>query len=293
VDDLVMPEGPESVEQPTDQLDAADDAEVLPDWATWAPPWDSVSAKLVHAWRHFTLLTSTSREFVQRPPLSTEAFAAPEHGPNWLRFDLLVTHPDPNIALTLGDFLHNVRCALDHSLTAIDAKAGRNLNFPTALSEADFDTWAEKWTKAGGTDGALAAIRLRQPFHAPEGQDPEDYVLRTVARLNNTDKHRLLHTTPVGLSDEKPPNLAIKTSANVVRSEYLLAAGWPLEERQAALLVEFDCPVTQLFAELEGTIPIGVSVERYGDVVSLGADLHQGVRRACRRLRQGSLDGWP
>ena len=42
---------------------------------------------------------------------------------------------------------------------------------------------------------------------------------------------------PVGLSDEKAPELAIKSSANVVRSEYLLAAGWPLEERQPALFV--------------------------------------------------------
>lgn len=272
---------------------AGDDEPQPPDWASWPAPWDGVSAKLRHAWRHFMLLANETEKFIADSPLKTECFAAPEHGPNWLRFDLLVTHPDADITLTLGDFLHNLRCAMDHSLTAIDARAGRRLNFPVSTTEADFDRWAASWTAAGGSDGALSAIRSRQPFHAPDGQDVEDYVLRIVARLNNTDKHRLLNVTPVGLSDERPPELTIEANARVVSSGYLLAAGWPLKERQPAIYVEFERPVADsVLCRLEGTIPIGVSIDRYGDVVSLGAELHQAVRRTCRILRNGMMNDW-
>jgi hypothetical protein len=88
-------------------------------------------------------------------------------------------------------------------------KAARRANFPVCPVEADFKQWARAWKKAGGTAEVIQSVRNQQPFLAPPDLNGEDYVLRIVVRLNNTDKHRLLNLTPIGLSDEKPPNLKI------------------------------------------------------------------------------------
>jgi hypothetical protein len=271
------------------------DAGPKPGWSSWPAPWDGVSAKLAHAWRHFLLLAQNTTAFVQQHPVRTEIIAAPERGPNWLKCELHVTHPDTSISLMFGDFLHNLRCALDHSLTAIDPRAGRRANFPASLTEADFDNkWAAEWTDAGGSGGSLAAIRENQPFHGTAlGVDPENFVLRIVARLNNADKHRLLNLTPIGLSDEKPAELTATSTAEIVSHEYLLKHGYPLEAQQTALLIELDRPANGAQVEIEGTIPIAVSIEHYFDLIELGHRLHKSVVEMCHCLRQGSLAGWP
>ena len=297
VDSIYSGASPEEVDnllgdKPADVPEHLQETGAQSDWASWPPPWDGVSAKLEHAWRHFNLLAENTWNFIHQPPVTVETIAAPERGPNWLRCELHVTHPGKPISLMLGDFLHNLRCALDHSLTAIDPKAGRREVFPTSLTEADFDNWAAKWTAAGGSAGALAAIRARQPFHASDGKDPEDYVLRIVARLNNVDKHRLLNLTPVGVSDVKPPELKIQSTAAVASYEYLVKHGYPLEEEQTALYIELEVPVQQASVQVEGTIPIAVSVENYFDLIALGARLHEAVVNNCRDLRRGSLNGW-
>lgn len=263
------------------------------DWARWPAPWDGVSAKLEHAWRHFDALATVTMDFVREGPLEFETLPAPERGPNWLKCELRVTHPDESIALMFGDFLHNLRGALDHSLTAIDPKAGRKVNFPACLTEAEFDGWAPKWSRPGGSHGALAEIRRGQPFHAKDGRSPEDNVLRIVARLSNTDKHRLLNLTPIGVSDDMPPELKIKASAAVRSCEYLVHHGQPLEQQQTALLIELDVPISEASVEITGTIPIAVSTDSYFDLVALAGQLHKAVANTCRDLRSGALNGWP
>lgn len=225
-------------------------------------------------------------------PITMGTFAAADRGPNWLRMELNVKHPGNPIALMLGDFLHNLRCALDHSLTALDPKAARRVNFPVCSVEADFKQWARAWKKAGGTDEVIQSVRNQQPFLAPPDMNPEDYVLRIVARLNNTDKHRLLNLTPIGLSDEKPPNLKILSNVPVINYEWVLTPG-PLEDHQIALFVEIDRPVNSagVSVSVEGTIPIAVSVDDYSDLVSLGARLHEAVTKTCVELRRDSLAG--
>lgn len=96
-----------------------------PEWATWDPPWDGVSAKFAHACWQFATLAVNTKQFIKRPPITVVTAAAPERGPNWLQMELDVQHPGTVIALWFGDFLHNLRCALDHSLTAIDPRAGK------------------------------------------------------------------------------------------------------------------------------------------------------------------------
>lgn len=266
--------------------------ETTPDWTTWPDPWDGVSAKLEHAWRHFEILKAHAIHYLSQNFVRTEVAAAPERGPNWLKCELHVKHPGTLLSLILGDFLNNLRCALDHSLTAINPQAGRNLNFPVAITSGDWEAWAEKWRKAGGQEGALAAIGADQPYRAGVGQDPKDHRLRILSRLNNADKHRLLQVMHVGLSDEIPPNLKIKATTRVRRYEYLLRHGCVLTEQQTALFVELDMPVTKAGFEISGSIPTGIAIDDYFNIIELGQGLHRGIVKTCRRLRDGSLDNW-
>lgn len=271
------------------------EADEAADWACWPAPWAGVSAKLVHAMRHSDVLTSIAREFLEQPPIATEMLAAPERGPNWLKCDLHVTHPPDLIPLTLGDFLHNLRCALDHSLTAIDARAGRRLNFPVVDGETEFNKWAADWREAKGGEGPIAAIRARQAFNDDQGRNPLDYDLRIITRLNNADKHRLLTVTSVGTSDEHPPELTVLSNTPVISTEYVLPHGRSLQPRETALYIELDVPVTQpgVKINVEGAFPLGIAViDEYFNVVTLSEGLHAAVVRTCRHLRQGTLDGW-
>lgn len=47
-------------------------------------------AKLVHARHHMRWLAAETQRFIQKTPLHAAARAAPELGPHWLRFDLIV-----------------------------------------------------------------------------------------------------------------------------------------------------------------------------------------------------------
>lgn len=270
----------------------AGDTPSIPDWAAWPTPWDSVSAKLEHAWRHFETLKTHALHYLAQNPVRTEVVAAPERGPNWLKCELHVQHPGTLLSLILGDFLNNLRCALDHSLTAINPRAGRNLNFPVAITSGDWDAWTKKWLKAGGQEGALTAIGADQPYRAPIDQNPEDHRLRIISRLNNADKHRLLQVTQIGLSDDIPPDLKVTATTGVRSYEYMLHHGCVLQEQQTALLVELEMPVTKAGFEITGSIPTGIAVDNYFNIIELSEGLHKGTVKTCQRLRDGFLDGW-
>lgn len=268
---------------------------VEPDWAGWSPPWAGVSAKLVHARRHLTLLYEAFRDFIEQPPITPEFFPATELGPNWLRCEVQVDDPPALIPLILGDCLHNLRCALDHSLTAIDRRAGRRLSFPIAETETEFERFVNDWIEARGGEGALAAIRARQPFTDVQGRDPQDYYLRILSRLSNEDKHRVLNLVSVGVSDEYAPRISGRSEATVVNLRYVLPTGRGLRQRETALYIELDVPLRTpgLKVELECRFPLSLAVDgKYFNIVNLGDGLHDAVVQTCSTLRHGSLNDW-
>lgn len=272
-------------------LDPRPAASAMPNWAQWTAPWAGVSAKLRHAWDHLQKLRSSVEQFVLEPPLRVDSASVPDRGPNWLRVDLLVDHPDESLSLSLGDFLHNLRCALDHSLTVLDPKGARRLTFPIYSTEAEFDRWVRRqWRSAGGSEDVQRALREHQPFVSADGRDPENYALRILARLNNADKHRLLHLMPVNLSDRRPRTLEVTATTEILNVEWVLPTG-PAENRQAAIFVELDRPADECGVGVKGTIPISVAIERYDEAVGLCYDLHDAVMQTCGDLRRLSAPG--
>ena len=111
------------------------------------------------------------------------------------RFELFVeaiTPPPPRLGVLMGDFAHNLRCALDHVLwqlaLTLHAEPSRRTQFPI---ETDRSRWAsvaeDRLRHVPGEAHPL--IEGMQPFQADE---PAHHPLTALRDLSNEDKHRLL-----------------------------------------------------------------------------------------------------
>lgn len=119
-----------------------------------------------------------------------------------------VPEADPQIAVMLGDFVHQVRSALDHSIwalvTANDKSArGSHTHFPIKETpnqwRKDIDERPPDRGPAptsGLSADALELVRNYQPFRVGKKPGPND-ALWKLHRISNEDKHRALQTVAV------------------------------------------------------------------------------------------------
>ncbi len=95
-----------------------------------------------------------------------------------------------DIVMTIGDVVHNLRCALDHLahqlvLVGSPGKPVGRVQFPVFKDKASF----EKAIKGnsivnGASQGAIDAIKALEPY-----QGGNDYIW-VISQLDNADKHR-------------------------------------------------------------------------------------------------------
>ena len=103
-------------------------------------------------------------------------------------------------SVILGDFLHNVRSALDHLvwqlvLLAGKQQPGRQHQFPIAMTKESYERpdGLRDRCLAGVAEEHRAIIDRVQPFRL--GDDVSDHSLAHLRRLSNADKHRILPVT--------------------------------------------------------------------------------------------------
>ena len=113
-------------------------------------------------------------------------------------------HSLVGLAPLIGDFLYNLRSALDHMVWQLVLANGgnpeRKHQMPIGFMEGWFNAKA-KVQLAGVHDDALIAIRGFQPFRVSDkGQRALD-PLWLLSELENVDKHRLLHVVALAPSD--------------------------------------------------------------------------------------------
>jgi hypothetical protein len=130
----------------------------------------------------------------------------------------LEDRPDSPLAVMIGDFLFNVRSALDHVVVAsVPANRQGDAMFPIYTSEPAKQPTSKKaktvtpgcvdnaWRRAtkGMSADVLAFVERCQPHDQArrDGSDPKDHVLAVLADLQNTDKHRTLNIVARGLRD--------------------------------------------------------------------------------------------
>ncbi|GMV21346.1 MAG: hypothetical protein AMXMBFR57_12950 [Acidimicrobiia bacterium] len=167
---------------------------------------ESVDAKLRRAHYHLTDLTKGLLELGRehRPVIVLKSDA--QHV--WV----VVYFKDPYAALTygtvFGDFLYNLRSALDAMIHALVQKAGGTPNWKTCFPIYENESSYERKTKQGTKEDVLAGVPVDarrlvkglQPFMRG-GSSSELDPLHLLNVLCNQDKHRATHIM-VGYSKE-------------------------------------------------------------------------------------------
>lgn len=152
----------------------------------------------------------------------------------WGRFHI-TKQPDPMIAIMLGDFIHNLRSALDWVVVACSPRKHRfKAGFPIISKDifakdanGDFvvdDTERQHFETAlqGLCPEARAIVVGLQPYHM--GTNSHRAILGLISRLENADKHRELITIGCGGRDIRA-NLIIPNFPREIELPDVLATG--------------------------------------------------------------------
>ena len=126
---------------------------------------------------------------------------AQEYVPRWVG----KRHCPARWSLMLGEIFYNMRSALDHFAWQLtlrsEAKVTKTTQLPICISEHDFKRVAGRALK-GVHLNYVTLIEGIQPYRAAPN-DPCSSVLWLIGRLNNIDKHRLLHVVEHQVSDAR------------------------------------------------------------------------------------------
>jgi hypothetical protein len=145
------------------------------------------------------------------PPAGTPTAATPRR----INFsEQRCEHPDPMLAVIMGDVLFNFRSALDHLAVALAPRKRRYAaSFPIEL----VDPWEEAGTDVDSSDvperrrrfestvsgmprEAVAVIKSLQPYNLPP-DEAHHHFLYVLSSLENADKHRQLILLSNGVRD--------------------------------------------------------------------------------------------
>ena len=155
------------------------------------------------------------RPYENSRPYVAERVEQPKGQRHIWRYVLRVTEqPDPKLAVLIGDFVHNMRSALDHIAVALAPpdrwkSAGFPIQFEDIWETCSHGLYVNKDEQArkrfsslteGMPAGAIALIKRLQPYsNAPE--DVLAHPIGVLSRLENADKHRNLIALGSGVED--------------------------------------------------------------------------------------------
>lgn len=152
-----------------------------------------VDAKFRRARQHLAELERQVQEYFAAEPFTVYTEAEPTSGPEIYRVHV-ATPPPVDLALVVGDVIHNARSALDHvACRLVEANGGSTAHtkFPTGSTRSEFSKAVKAGLK-GANEDAKAAVRELEVY------DGGDNRLWRLHRLDIEDKHKLL--IPVGMS---------------------------------------------------------------------------------------------
>ena len=155
------------------------------------PRLEGVDAKIQRAKRHLATVKREVRAYKGSHPEVVEAKLDPSI-PGY-RLYAKIRPPRIGISVIIGDFLFDLRSALDHlarGLVETEGNVPVDTGTPRTMFPV-FDKQPKKLIVAGGVDpNALAIVERLQPYQRPDWWLSELWILN---ELHNIDKHRTLH----------------------------------------------------------------------------------------------------
>jgi hypothetical protein len=264
-------------------------------------PLAACFAKLIRADQHLAALNAEWEAF-----LDTEPYAVPfthdASTPNRITaVAMSLVDPPLTLSLTLGDFAHNVRSALDHLVCRFvdpDSLGDELRNaFPIERSKASFE---RKFVPRGGGKSRLpllegisprsdewALIEGAQPYNQEERV--HTHPLAILSELSNRDKHRSLNAT-FGYPDTDRLKDAIRwdpVDLTPVSVRQTVEAGQPVLVQQALVEFVFDPSGPPPDMYVDGVLPFQPRFAYGASVVTMGnlAD----IVRFARGLLESAL----
>ena len=173
---------------------------------------DSWWLKVQRAQKHMVDIYHLARAYSETHPYEFIRVRLPNRH-HKVRYTVRITEqPDPMLAVMVGDFVHNLRSALDHIVVAnVPRRERKNAYYPISHD----DLWATdehgnfvikddkrrddfKRAIRGLKPRAMTAVVIAQPY---QGTLVDQELLGIISRLENADKHRELVVVLSGVSN--------------------------------------------------------------------------------------------
>jgi len=157
-------------------------------------------------------LRRMARHYAESNPYEVVRIREPKGKGNRWRYRITLDSTDPMLAMALGDFVHNLRTALDHVVVACAPPRDRKaVSFPVAYENVWVKDprghYVHPDTERRDEYGRIARILPFGAFAVIEGAQPYRsdraayQIIGIVSRLENTDKHRKLIAVGTGVED--------------------------------------------------------------------------------------------
>ena len=176
---------------------------------------DSWWLKVKRAQKHMVDINREVRRYAELQPYEFIRIREPDRNRRIQYRTRITQQPNPMLSLMIGDFVHNLRSALDHIIVACVPKRYRSnaTGYPVAYQDlfakeanGDFvvkDAEArENFERAirGLDPRARAFVILAQPYQWGAAEADSE-ILGIISRLDNADKHRKIATLTGGLTN--------------------------------------------------------------------------------------------
>ena len=153
----------------------------------------------------------------------------------------IVREPPLRLGVIVGDYVHNVRSALDQLVWQLvllnGGKPTRRNQMPIEDTPAKSAESAKRMLR-GVSVGHRASLERAQPYHA--AGDLIEHPLRVLRELSNLDKHRVVHPAYSFLSDADPPTLSPQGSGPYGVKRILMARNARVEEGTVVFRIELQ-----------------------------------------------------
>ncbi len=164
-------------------------------------PLAGCEAKLERAELHFETLKSHVGLFFEGEPDAYRIVSEVDKETSRLLGRIKIARQPPlKWSVIVGDYIHNLRCVLDHLLRQLVIANGEKPAFGNAFPlfdqeppESPSNGEREKWERnvRGISEDALRFVKFCQPYNALDG-DPAAHTLAGIRRFSNQDKHRAI-----------------------------------------------------------------------------------------------------
>jgi hypothetical protein len=152
----------------------------------------------------------------------------------------ILRQPPLKLGVIVGDYVHNLRSALDQLVWQLVLLAGAE---PARRNQMPIEDTPDKFARNakrmlnGVSAGHRATLERAQPYHAA-AELLTEHPLRVLRELSNVDKHQVVHPAYSFLGDADPPTLSPQPPGPHGVKRILMARNARMEEGTVVIRVE-------------------------------------------------------